>query len=253
MGQVGTLHFRIAGLQQRRAQAPATVRVELGPTQAALWLTLATAAVIGSCVLVTSLSIVFRRSSMFGVAAIFDLSREASIPTGYSALLLLTSAVLLALIARIERSRDEGLWFYWAVLALGFVYLATDELVAIHEKFNRPLQDLLGVSRDVTTWVIVGALGVLTAGVFFLPFVRALPARQASRFIVAGSIYVGSAVGLETIATQLGYHPRDNGYDWATLGMVTLEEGGEMVGVAVFIWALMNHLRSTGARLKLTF
>ena len=73
------------------------------------------------------------------------------------------------------------------------------------------------------------------------------------RFIVAGSIYVGSAVGLETIGTALGHDPRDNGYDWATLGLVTLEEGGEMVGVAVFIRALMNYLRSTGARLKLTF
>jgi hypothetical protein len=101
---------------------------------------------------------------MYGMVPIFDLGREASVPAGYSALLLLTAAGLLALIARIERSREGRLWFYWAVLALGFVYLAADELVAVHEKLNRPLRDLLGVSDDVTTWVVAGALGALAAG-----------------------------------------------------------------------------------------
>jgi hypothetical protein len=126
--------------------------------------------------------------------------------------------------------------------------------VAIHEKLNRPLQDLLGASRDTTTWVVAGALGALAAGVFFLPFLRALPARPAARFVLAGAVYVGSAVGLETVATQLGYDAAgDGGYDWATLGMVTLEEGGEMAGVALFIWALLDHLRAAGARLELRF
>jgi hypothetical protein len=241
-----------ARAEQGRAQALTTVRVELGPARAARWLALATAAVVGSCVLVTSLSIVLGRPSMFGLGPIFDLNREASIPAGYSALLLLSSAILLALIARIERSREGRLWFYWAVLPLGFVYLAVDELVAIHEKLNRPLQDLLGASRDTTTWVIAGALGALAAGAFFLPFLRALPARPAARFVLAGAVYVGSAVGLETVATQLGYDAAGGGgYDWATLGMVALEEGGEMAGVALFIWALLDHLRSAGARLEL--
>ena len=108
------------------------------------------------------------------------------------------------------------------------------------------------MSRDTTTWVVAGALGALAAGVFFLPFLRALPARLAARFVLAGAVYVGSAVGLETVATQLGYHAAD-GYGWATLGLVALEEGGEMAGVALFIWALLDHLRAAGARLELRF
>jgi hypothetical protein len=249
----GALQGLVAGAEQGRAQIPTTLRVELGSAQTARWLTLATATVIGSCVFVTSLAISLEHRSMFGVAPIFDLNREASIPAAYSALLLLSSAILLMLIAGIERSREEWRWFYWVILSLGFVYLATDELVAIHEKLNRPLQYLLGVSRDVTTWVIIGALGSLAAGLFFIPFLRALPARHASRFIVAGVVYVGSAVGFETIATQLGYYSTEDGYDWATLGMVTLEEGGEMVGIALFVEALLEYLRSVGARLELTF
>jgi hypothetical protein len=35
--------------------------------------------------------------------------------------------------------------------------------------------------------------------------------------------------------------------------MVALEEGGEMAGVALFIWALLDHLRAAGARLELRF
>ncbi len=202
-----------AGQGRAPVRAPAAVRVELDPARAARWLALATVAVVGACVLVASLSIVLGSPSMYGVVPIFDLGREASVPAGYSALLLLAAAGLLALVAGIERSRQGRLWPYWAVLALGFVYLATDELVAIHEKLNRPLQDLLGASRDTTTWVVAGALGALAAGVFFLPFLRALPARLAARFVLAGAVYVGSAVGLETVATQLGYagHGRARG------------------------------------------
>jgi hypothetical protein len=59
--------------------------------------------VVGSCVFVTSLSIILAHRFMFGLMPVFDLDREATIPAGYTALLLLSSAVLLILIARIER------------------------------------------------------------------------------------------------------------------------------------------------------
>jgi hypothetical protein len=65
--------------------------------------------------------------------------------------------------------------------------------------------------------------------------------------------YVGSAVGLEMVWVALGHGPDDGAYDWVTLGQVTLEEGGEMVGVALFIHALVDYLRAAGARLELTF
>jgi hypothetical protein len=255
MATSASLHgSTVARAEQGRALALPTAYLEVSPTRAARWLALATAAVVGSCVLVTSLSITLGSPSMYGLAPIFDLGREASVPAGYSALLLLAAALLLALAASVERSREGRLWSYWAVLALGFAYLAADELVAVHEKLNRPLQNLLGASRDATTWVVAGALGALAAGVFFLPFLRALPARQAARFVAAGAVYVGSAVGLETVATQLGYEAAGGGgYGWATLGLVALEEGGEMAGVALFVWALLDHLRAAGARLELRF
>jgi hypothetical protein len=253
MAAFGLLPSSMARAEQGRAQAPATVRVELGPAQVARWLTLATAAVVGSCVFVTSLSIVLGRPSMFGLMPVFDLDREATIPAGYTALLLLSSAILLILVARIERLQGDQRWFYWAILSLGFVYLAADELVALHERFNRPLRYLLGASPRAATWMIAGTLGALAAGIFFLPFLRTLPARHAARFVVAGVVYVGSAVGLEMVAAALGHGPDDGVYDWVTLGQVTLEEGGEMVGVALFIHALVDYLRAAGARLELRF
>jgi len=70
---------------------------------------------------------------------------------------------------------------------------------------------------------------------------------------VAGAVYVGSAVGLEMVWVALGHGPDGDAYDCLTLGQVTLEEGGEMVGVALFIHALVDYLRAAGARLELTF
>jgi hypothetical protein len=232
------------------------VRVALGRARPTLWLALLTLAVAGACVLVTSLSILLERPSLFGMARIFDLNAESSIPSVYSGLLLLGAAILLLVIARIERGRHNLLWRHWAILSAGFVYLMFDELAAIHEKLNRPLQDLLGVSTDVTTWVVAGGLAALAAGLFFLPFLRLLPLRHAAAFLAAGSLFVGSAVGVEILSTTVvgGMTYADDGaYDWLGLLKIALEEVGEMAGVVLFIHALLDYLRRVGGRLELAF
>jgi hypothetical protein len=212
--------------------------------------------VVGACVVVSSLSILLGRPSLFGLARLFDLNEEVTIPSLFSGLLLLTAAALLLVIAMAERGRQSLLWPYWAILSAGFVYLTFDEVVSIHEKLNRPLQDLLGLSADVTTWVIMGGLAALAAGAFFLPFLRLLPLRHAATFVAAGILFVGSAVGMEILSTTLvgGMTYADNGaYDWVGLLKITLEESGEMAGVVLFIHALLDYLRSIGGRLELAF
>jgi hypothetical protein len=249
-------HGREARLEPRLGAATAPVRVELGRARPALWLALATLAVVGACVVVSSLSILLGRPSLFGLARLFDLNQEFNIPSLYSGLLLLGAAVLLFVVATIERRRRNLLWRHWAILAAGFVYLTFDELVGIHEKLNRPLQDLLGLSGDVTTWVIAGGLAALVAGAFFLPFLRLLPRRHAATFLAAGILFVGSAVGMEIVSTNWvgGMTYADNGaYDWVGLAKVALEETGEMAGVVLFIHALLDYLRQLGGRLELLF
>jgi hypothetical protein len=249
-------HGREARLEPRLGAATAPVRVELGRARPALWLALATLAVVGACVVVSSLSILLGRPSLFGLARLFDLNEEVTIPSLFSGLLLLTAAALLLVIAMAERGRQSLLWPYWAILSAGFVYLTFDEVVSIHEKLNRPLQDLLGLSADVTTWVIAGGLAALAAGAFFLPFLRLLPRRHAATFVAAGILFVGSAVGMEILSTTLvgGMTYADNGaYDWVGLAKVALEETGEMAGVVLFIHALLDYLRQLGGRLELLF
>ena len=109
--------------QMGTKQAPgpsleSATRVEFCPVRVTRGLAFATAAVVGACVCVTSLSIFLGRPSMFGLGPLFDMNREANIPAVYSALLLLAAAALLALIARLERSRKAGFSHYWAVLAV---------------------------------------------------------------------------------------------------------------------------------------
>jgi hypothetical protein len=104
--------------------------------------------------------------------------------------------------------------------------------------------------------VIVGGLAALAAGAFFLPFLRLLPLRHAAAFLAAGTLFVGSTVGMEIVSTNWvdGMTYADNGaYDWLGLLKVTLEEAGEMAGAVLFIHALLDYLGSIGGRLELVF
>ncbi|MFL5335305.1 MAG: hypothetical protein ACJ8H8_19460, partial [Geminicoccaceae bacterium] len=174
----------------------------------------------------------------------------------YSSFLLLTAAFLLFLVSRIERDRRGTDTRYWTILSAGFAYLSLDELASLHEQWNRPFRALLHTSPHAVTWIIAGAAGVLMVGIYFVPFLWRLPRADAVRFIVAGTIYVGSALGEETVAALLRKGSPEAvqfEYPWQYLGLVTLEEAGEMIGVVFFIYAVCLYLYSIHGRIEVDF
>jgi len=231
-------------------------RITIDAVRVACWLAVLTAAVVTSCVLITALTIILHAPTMYGMAPLFDLNGEANIPAAYSALQLLAAAVLLFLVSRIERDRGGADVRHWSILSAGFAYLSLDELASLHEQLNRPLRALLHTSPHAATWMIAGAAGVLVVGIYFVPFLWRLPRADALRFSVAGAIFVGSAVGVETVSAVLVKRSPEavpHEYTWEYLGLVTLEEAGEKVGEAFFIYALCLYLHSIQGRIELDF
>jgi hypothetical protein len=164
--------------------------------------------------------------------AIFDLDEEESFGTWFSTTILLFASVLSLLVAASLRSAADSMHRWWAMLGLGFGLLSIDEVVGLHELFNTLYQDV--------PWTTAGISVFVLAGFCFLPFLWHYRWRTSGLFVVAGVIYASGAIGVE----------RYSGTDINSLGynMLTgLEEGLEMLGVIIVIYALLDFIRGIEA------
>ncbi len=181
--------------------------------------------------------------TVFGLVRLFYVDREQNIPTSYSTFLLLFASFLLAVITVLERKRSAVRLSYWATLSIGFLYLAADEAASIHEMLVRPVRNLLGggnLGIFHFAWVLPGIILVLLLALFYARFLRQLSTKPRLTFMLAGTLYVGGAIGVEMIGGwYTGLHGREN----LTYSLIaTVEESLEMIGTIVFIWALLEYI-----------
>lgn len=185
---------------------------------------------------------VIGHGSLKGLVPLFYVNEERNIPTYFSVLLLLTAALLLGFITALNGRQGGSHGSKWAVLSFGFLFMAYDEAFKVHEKLHPPMRAILGDSDlgiFYFSWVIPGIIIVLVLASFFLKFLWHLPATTRFRFLAAGMLYVGGAIGVELIA---GRHAELQGQQSFAYSMiVTVEESLEMAGLIVFIWALLNY------------
>ena len=180
---------------------------------------------------------------VFGLSRLFNLGLERNVPTFYSVVLLLCAFLLLALIAMLEQRGGRRDVARWAVLAIGFLCMAIDEACSFHEALDVPIRARFeGVRFGLLYYVWVVPAGVLVAvlGLYFLGFLRRLPAATARAFIVAAVIYLGGAMGVELFEGRIHEASGPQSLEYALL--VAVEEGMEMAGVILFIHALLGYL-----------
>jgi len=183
---------------------------------------------------------------LFGLVALFDVGREGNVPSWFSSAILLFAALLLWIVAAVERRRGTpGAW-RWVVLGAVAALLSLDEAASLHEQMR--LRNFGIGSGDAFLWrswtVPVGA-AVLAAGACCIPFLRALPAVTRTRFIVAAVVYFGAAVGLEVVGALHAIEHGQLNLTYAALA--SLEEFLEMAGVILLIRAVLLHLDLIGA------
>jgi hypothetical protein len=169
----------------------------------------------------------------------FDLAAENNIPTYFSALQLLAVALLLAVIAR-QQALIRSPWrWHFLVLAFGFAFLSVDEAASIHETLLGRLGGFVLGDAFAFTWLGPGIAVVALVALFYLRFLLALPRRFRALFLTSGAIFVAGAVGAEWIGSEI---VRRWGFNWAHRIEVAIEEGFEMVGIALFIYALLLYI-----------
>ena len=87
---------------------------------------------------------------------------------------------------------------------------------------------------------MIAAPITLLVGLFYLPFLWRLPRGTAIGFVVAGSIFVGGALGTELLAGSIA---TTSGLESLTYRFVAaLQEFMESLGLTKFISILLKHL-----------
>ncbi len=174
----------------------------------------------------------------------FDIDREGTIPTWYSA--LLESLCGLTLIALGFRSRQSGgrMFVPWVVIGLIFFYFSIDDTVTIHEllggdnSIGGSLKEKLGIGVAFV-WVIPAIIIMLALLPFFIPFFLKLPRGTFGLFSLAGFLWIFTQVGMESYAgNHLAFNTMK--YHWES----ALEDGpGKQTALIVFLFSLLAYIR----------
>jgi hypothetical protein len=192
------------------------------------------------------------RDHQMGLFRMFNLSEEGNVPTWFAATTLFVSAVLLGITWHVVRTAREPFARHWGVLALIFLFIAIDEAASIHELLILPVRELFSAERALYfAWVIPYGVAVVIFGFAYARFMLALPRRTAALILAAALLFVGGALGMEMLSPWV--------YDWTgevslpMFVMLLFEETLEMLGVAILIYALLDHLARRDARIELRF
>jgi hypothetical protein len=189
---------------------------------------------------------------LYGLIDYFDFDIEGNVPTLYSAFAVLLCSALLALIARVNWHQPDGKRWYWLGLSILFLFLALDEGTAIHEMIGSYLEDYFDATGSFYfLWVLPYGIATLVLGITFLRFVWNLPPDTRRRFIIAGSVFLGGALGVEIFGAR---EAEEYGVETITYCVLyTIEEVMEMVGIIIFMYALLSYLADEFDGLTLVF
>lgn len=184
----------------------------------------------------------YGRTRSSGLVRLPDVDQESSVATWFSAALLLLASVLLATVGSARQADDDPDALHWYGLAVIFLGLSIDEASMIHEMFETGMRMVLDVDNPLMLlWLIPYSAFAVLVFVTYRRFLGRLPAGTQSLFVVAGGLYVGGAVAVEAMTYP---YARPEGLQSLTYVVIsTAEELLEMLGIIVFIHALLAYLR----------
>jgi hypothetical protein len=145
---------------------------------------------------------------------------------------MLGASMLLGYIAYLTRLTGGRDGLLWVLLSLGFLFLSIDETAYIHEN----------MSEDVSGWIFVVAPFLIIFFIGYIGFFLHLPRSTKFYFLLAGILYVFGAFFLEFIGSRrISIAGEDR--IATTILYTSVEESFEMLGINLFIYALLLYLQ----------
>ena len=170
-----------------------------------------------------------------------NLDEEFNLTAIYSGLLLYASSFLLKEIGTSCKNNESK---DWILLSKVFLFLAFDEVFQIHELFV--ISDLRQYVHPslASIWVIPYGVLFIVFSFRFVPFFLRLRSRISVLSLISGGVYVLGAIAVEALNSWLvrtGQISRSGFYNELISGF---EELFEMLGVIIFLYALLLELKT---------
>ena len=120
--------------------------------------------------------------------------------------------------------------------------MTIDELISIHETLISITHDLIEITSDYLTfaWVIPYGFALIILFFLYFDFVRTLPSKTRTLFLISGIIFCSGAIGIELLGGKI--YSQIGQYSLEFAISCSVEETLEMLGICLFIYALLNHL-----------
>ena len=178
---------------------------------------------------------------IYGIIRLFDFNQEKNIPTFYSSLTFLVAGTLLLIIA-LKHKRNGSFYLSWLVLAIIFFFLSIDDFAMIHERIGMLLRKLINTSGVFYyPWVIPYGIFSILILIAYIKFLKNLPRNIMTLFLISGGIFVLSALGIEMLTAML--HELYGKDSLLYPFLYTCEEFLEMLGIIIFIYALLLYIK----------
>lgn len=206
------------------------------------WVAVGFGVIVMLMVLFVATTAVDRLSGSGSAMRLFDIRREANIPTLVNTTFHLAVALFAGIAAATSSESGERRAFsFVAVLA---VLLAIDEASSIHERFDDPTRRALesvGIDWPTYAWIIPGAAGAAVVAGLSVRALRQMPDETRRWLVIAAAMFVGGAVGVEAINGLL----LDLSNEWVFFVGTMIEETLEMSACVVAGAALLNTVGIT--------
>lgn len=189
----------------------------------------------------------------FRLTQFFDVGIEDNIPTIYSVVALIFAGVVCFVTWRIIKNLKAKDPIYWLILGIVMVFLGFDEGATIHETIGSWVKRNYH-GEGYFRWLWVVPYSVLTAwfAAAYFPFLMRLPSKTRLGLILSGAIFVGGAIGVEMISAAEYEAAKDAGVRSLQYYLLySLEEFMEMLGIALFIYYVLDYLASLTPSIEL--
>jgi uncharacterized membrane protein (UPF0136 family) len=174
-------------------------------------------------------------------SGLFSFAGKVTIPTWYSSSLMMLCALLLAGIAQNSRARGERYFLHWACFAIAFLAFSLDEVAAVHLRLDFMTRHLLnlGSFRYGVYLFVVAAI----AGIFWgcRKFFTQLPMQTRCQLGIGWLFYI-AAILIDRFDKRIWRE--QSFYAFAPLPelLTVVDELFELVGLVVFIYALLTYI-----------
>lgn len=177
------------------------------------------------------------------IIRMFNFNTEQNIPTLFSFLILGISSCLLFFIAKSNKNTKQD-FKYWLFLGFVFMFLAVDEAVSIHEIIGVIVQKKYKTEGVFYfAWIIPYGILLLLLLIPLKTFLQKLPKNILRLFLISGLIFVIGAIGFEMVGSKIWYDTGKNNMNY--LITYSIEETLEMIGISLFIYALLKYITIT--------